>query len=415
MIAYLPQIKEHELLYSWLARAYAHSGLSAEQFSKEIIQKSSAYLDYKFWNQYYPEFKEVLLSQLSIEDLIINHTMFKNFARFLPLEQRLTAWNHALELKPNVRQHLSIPLRDSIYHLRFCEKCVCKDQMIGEIYFRTVHQIRELVVCPLCGVGLEDTNLVDHKGRQNVFKSLEQLNPLGLAKRLYTKDDINRRVAKYVYQVDELPIEFNNNVLIGDYLTSRLEGTKYISRRGQQRNLDILFSDISTFYQELEYFTLTKRRLAAILLNQSFNNYEICLICYFLKIEPTALTQPTLPQNSITVRFDTQLREFHNQGFTNNQIALKMGVDHEAVRQILKGTYNLTHKSGPRYIPQKWPWKRIDREISKKLVNAIRNLKDKGIKINKRNLSIELGLKDFSWRNLPLTKEVYKNVKNVSE
>jgi hypothetical protein len=286
--------------------------------------------------------------------------------------------------------------------------------MKGETYFRKTHQLQELAVCPLCGVGLENTNLVDDKAKQNVFKSLEQLNPLGLAKRLYTNDEMDRRVAEYVYEVNELPIEFHSNVLIGDYLTSRLEGTKYLSARGQQRNIDILFLDISTFYKDLENFTLTKRRLAAILLNQSFNNYEVCLISYFLEIEPSELTQPTLPETPITVRFDNRVRELNKEGISMNQIALRMNVDHEAVRQILKGTYNLTHKSGPRYTPQKWPWKRIDREISKKLVNAIRNLKDKGIKINKRNLSIELGLKDFSWRNLPITKEVYKNVKNVS-
>jgi hypothetical protein len=411
MIAYLPQIKDHELLYSWLARTYAYSGISAEQFSKEIIQKSSAYLDYKFWNQYYPEFKEVLLSQLSIEDLILNHTMFKYYARFLPLEQRLTAWNHALELKPNVRQYLSIPLRDSIYKLRYCPKCVCKDQMIGETYFRTVHQIRELVVCPSCGVGLENTNLVDHKGRQNVFKSLEQLNPLGVANRLYAMDDIDRRVAEYVYQVNELPIEFHSNVLIGDFLTSRLEGTKYLSPRGQQRNLDILFSDISVFYQDLEKFTLTKRRLASILLNQSFNNYEVCLISYFLAIEPSELTKPTLPETPVTVRFDKRVRQLNKEGISMNQIALRMNVDHEAVRQILKGTYDIEKSQKAKYRPPKWDFAKIDKETSEKLPRTIKALRDRGTKINKHNVSLALGLKDSSWRSLPMTKRIYQKHK----
>jgi hypothetical protein len=223
--------------------------------------------------------------------------------------------------------------------------------MKDETYFKTLHQIRELVVCPLCGVGLESTDLVDYKGRQNVFKSLDQLNPLGVANRLYANDDINRRVAEYVYQVNELPIEFHSNILIGDYLTSRLEGTKYLSPRGQQRNLDILFLDISIFYKDLENFTLTKRRLAAILLNQSFNNFEICLICYFLGIEPSELTQPTLPETPVTVRFDNRVRELNKEGISMNQIALRMNVDHEAVRQILKGTYDIKKSQTAKHRP----------------------------------------------------------------
>jgi hypothetical protein len=411
MIAYLPQIKEHELLYSWLARAYAHSGLSAEQFSKEIIEKSNSYIDYKFWNQYFPEFKEVLLSQLSIEDLILNHTMFKYYARFIPLEQRLTAWNHALELRPNVRQHLSIPLRDSIYQLRYCPKCVCKDQTKGETYFKNTHQIRELVVCPLCGVGLESTDLVDYKGRQNVFKSLEQLNPSGSSNRLYGMDDINRKIAEYVFQVHELPMDLNSKVLIGDYLTSRLEGTKYLSPRGQQRNLDILFSDVSTFYQGLENFTLTKRRLAAILLNQSFNNYEVCLISCFLGIEPSELTQPTLPQNSVTVRFDNRVRELNKEGISMNQIALRMNVDHEAVRQILKGTYEIEKSKKAKHRPSKFDWNRIDQECSNEAAAIIKKLRKKGIPITKRVIAKELKLKDASLRNLPILAALIKSKK----
>jgi len=283
--------------------------------------------------------------------------------------------------------------------------------MKGETYFRKAHQLQELSVCPLCGLGLENTNLVDDKAKQNVFKSLEQLNPLGLAKRLYTKDDINRRVAEYVYQVDELPIEFNNNVLIGDYLTSCLESTKYLSPRGQQRNLDILFLDISVFYKDLEKFTLTKRRLAAILLNQSFNNYEVCLISYFLGIEPSELTQPTLPETPVTVRFDNRVRELNKEGISMNQIALKMGVDHEAIRQILKGTYDIEKSQTAKHRPSKWGWTKIDKESSEKLPTIIKTLRDGGTNITKHNISLALGLKDSSWRSLPKTKGNYRKMK----
>jgi hypothetical protein len=283
--------------------------------------------------------------------------------------------------------------------------------MIGETYFRTVHQIRELVVCPLCGVGLENTNLVDDKTRQNVFKSLEQLSPLGVANRLYAKDDIDRRVAEYVYQVNELPIEFQSTILIGDFLTSRLEGTKYLSPRGQQRNLDILFSDISVFYQDLEKFTLTKRRLASILLNQSFNNYEVCLISYFLAIEPSELTKPTLPETPVTVRFDKRVRQLNKEGISMNQIALRMNVDHEAVRQILKGTYDIEKSQKAKYRPPKWDFAKIDKETSEKLPRTIKALRDRGTKINKHNVSLALGLKDSSWRSLPMTKRIYQKHK----
>jgi hypothetical protein len=165
------------------------------------------------------------------------------------------------------------------------------------------------------------------------------------------------------------------------------------------------------FATALENFTLTKRRLAAILLNQSFNNFEICLICYFLGIEPSELTQPTLPETPVTVRFDNGVRELNKEGISMNQIALRMNVDHEAIRQILKGTYDIEKSQTAKHRPSKFDWNRIDQECSNRLTNLIRSLREKGIPITKRNLSAELGLKDISWRSLPKTKGNYRKMK----
>jgi hypothetical protein len=98
-----------------------------------------------------------------------------------------------------------------------------------------------------------------------------------------------------------------------------------------------------------------------------------------------------------------------------NQIALRMNVDHEAVRQILKGAYDIKKSQTAKHRPSKFDWNRIDQESSNRLTNLIRSLREKGMPITKRNLSAELGLKDISWRSLPMTKRIYRKHKSISK
>jgi hypothetical protein len=70
-------------------------------------------------------------------------------------------------------------------------------------------------------------------------------------------------------------------------------------------------------------------------------------------------------------------------------------------------TIEINKPQGVKYKPSKWDWEKIDKEVSEKLPTIIKNLEDSGTKITKHTLSLTLGLKDFPWRSLPMTKRVY--------
>jgi hypothetical protein len=98
-----------------------------------------------------------------------------------------------------------------------------------------------------------------------------------------------------------------------------------------------------------------------------------------------------------------------------NQIALRMNVDHEAVRQILKGTYDIEKSQKAKHRPSKFNWKKIDIDCVSKLPSLIEQLKSQGYKcITKKLVAQELGLKDASLRNLTKLKKLIKEANATS-
>lgn len=412
-IGFLPLIYEHETFYSWLSRAHVRSGQSGASFAGEIILKSSPYVDLNFFNTFKVEFIDLLKTQISIEELVLEHTLFKHYARFLPLDKRTLAYEHALALKPNLRRYLPIPLfkNEGHYKIRYCPKCIARARdNRGESYFKTIHQIREIQVCARCGdIPLSSTDIEDFKGKQIVFKSLEECNPKDVPDFIYPKGDIHRTVSDYVYEVYSQPLNLTHDVPIGKYLRTHL--SKYMSARGEQIDLTRLEQDMAVFYKDLRDYPITKKRLATILLDKYINTYDICLIALFLDIDPIKLCNPSLPKESKTDVFDGKVMELYAQGKSITEIGRFMFVHHEVIRNIVHGVYDKPKSDKARFKPSKYNWERIDKETSENLPRTIKTLRDKGTKINKHNLSLELGLKDSSWRSLPLTRRIYKKLK----
>ena len=56
---------------------------------------------------------------------------------------------------------------------------------------------------------------------------------------------------------------------------------KYFSPRGEQKDLNKIFDDISTFYKDLPSYNLTKARLATIYRDEYLNVFNIYLIGLF--------------------------------------------------------------------------------------------------------------------------------------
>jgi hypothetical protein len=147
--------------------------------------------------------------------------------------------------------------------------------------------------------------------------------------------DLEYQTAEYVMKVFDAPMDYDNDVLIGKFLKSRLEGTKYTSLRGEQVFARILHEDLTDHYQNLLPLTLSQwYHTQKIFCSQTFHTYDICLVAMFLEISMEDLLNPALPEFTLQQRFDAQLRLLRSQGMTQKAAAAVMGVTLDTIKSL---------------------------------------------------------------------------------
>ena len=414
MIKFLPIIYPDESVYSYLCRLYVHSGYVWHRgFAEEVFNLWSEAPEYNFINALNDNFRKTLERYIPYERLLLEHTLFPHYARFLPKERRRKAYEYALTNRPFLHKYLSIPNDKKNYYLRYCPKCVEADRKhYGECYFHIQHFIPSVHVCPTHVCGLVDTTVPNTKQRSSILMPLEQIiTAEGIGETVeYDADDINIRVAKYINDVLHQPLDLDTDALIGDYLTVKLRD-EYVSPRGEQRNLTELDRDMAVYFKGLDFYDITKQRLAYVFRNNSFNAYDILLVAMFENIAPEDLCTYSGYTEPKHILFDRQVRELRQQGMSQAEIAGIMNVNHEVIRQILLGTYDKPKSNAVPYRNPKWDWETIDDTCCKEFKSRIASVSPEG-KATKRKVAELFGLKDRSLRNLPRLKKMIADYNN---
>ena len=94
MISYLPPIYPYELVYSWFCRYYVHSGCFTHKMAlDDILYSRHNNPSKEFVGHLSLEAKEKIQLIYPLEDLVLNHnhTLFPQYARFLPSERKKNA------------------------------------------------------------------------------------------------------------------------------------------------------------------------------------------------------------------------------------------------------------------------------------------------------------------------------------
>ena len=166
MISYFPAAYPDELLYSQLARYYVKSGYMAYTYAAEELYVSKIVRpDMEFVNVFTPDALRMISKDMTMEDVVIKHTMFPYYGRFLPLERRQRAFHALVSMQGNYHNLLPIPTRKSSSDrcLRYCPVCADQDrQEHGETYWHRTHQIIGLVACPVHGCYLIHNGVLRH-------------------------------------------------------------------------------------------------------------------------------------------------------------------------------------------------------------------------------------------------------------
>lgn len=333
MIGFMPEIYPDELVYSWFARYYAHSGHSAYVFAVEDLMKSrNVRADVEFLNRMNPDVREVITGMVPMEDLILRHTMFPS-VRFAQHSRINTALQSMVRQEGDVHNLLPLPTSNIPRYVKYCPVCAAEDrEQFGEAFWRRSALLRNVDVCARHKCRLKSTTiLIAGKQSPRLYVAEEEIRDMETE---FVDDCLELQFAQYMTEVFQAPIDFSNGVGIGNFLNSKLEGTKYLSARGKMRNVSMLFQDFMDFYGKLPQQGITKlSQMQKVFTGYRNDFYEICQMAFFLGIGVDELINPKLPEKSQTELFNEKVEELYQAGLGCHRIARAVGSSSSTVRK----------------------------------------------------------------------------------
>ena len=381
MIAYLPQPYEDELFYSVLCRAYIHSGyFSHKEALKDMLYTKSNNPSIELLGHFNTDFESLIKQVYPIEQLIYNHTMYPQYARFIPLEQKKEAMHH-LVIDYCDPHHLFciLPRADTDLHLKYCPLCVKEDRdKYGEAYWHRQHQIRNMKICPKHLCYLEKSDVLAKSEKVFTLSSTEEHTPI-ISPRMATNSHLIE-YSRYMAAVFASPIDFSTDVPISSIFYYALRSSKYMPKSTKARNTKMLSKDLKNFYESIGLIEIASiHQLQRTMLGDRFDFSVVCQIAFFLGISVKDLTHPNL---------------------TKQQIAL------EQTSHYIKGKPTID-------------WDALDGEIAPRLeqlaYDTYHGVSGRPSRVSERFVYRELNLNAHSLENLPRCRAILKQYSETYE
>lgn len=411
-VAYFPSVYPDELIYSVLARYSVHSGyLNYREVAKDLFFNFNASPEIEFINRLKPEIMEQLTRRMDWEEIIKEHTMFSYYGRFLPRERKIKAFQALRNMTGNYNDLLAIPKRktSSQRFLRFCPLCVKTDrQQYGETYWHRQHQIPQINICPEHGCRLSQSNVTMSGTASPKLISAEQ-EAVESEDILYG-NGIEKCIAKYMQKLLWSDMNMTNDIPVGEFFHSRMSKTKYLSVRGEQRNIKQFYQDFMNYYVQLPEQGLTELwQIQKVLTNYRCNPYEICQMAMFLDISVEDLNDRKLPQKSQPQMFDELVEQMYESGGSYNQIARELGVSSRTVRLVGKQTARKKKQYSAKCGAKSNNWEQIDKENLPLVRTVIQQLwgqdNERPHRVTEYAVSKKMGFSDKKFQQLPLCRE----------
>ena len=307
MISYFPAIYPDELVYSWFCRCYVHSGFfSSKSAMQELYCKRSDNPSKEFIGNLNPGAMNQIAKMYPLDKLVLEHTMYPQYARFIPLEQKKTAL-YRLGHDNCDAHHLFcvLPRSEGEHYLRFCPLCVNEDrETCGETYWHRKHQIRNMGICTKHRCRLVESSVPAKSEQSFTFCPAEHC--IGHNKVAFEEEPQMIRLASYLDSVFDAPIDFNKDIPISSILYDGLSRTKYLKPSGRSRYTKTLADDLNVFYGGMGLCNIASMyQIQRVLLGNRSDFSVVCQIAFFLGMEPEELTSSTLTPEQIQQEQDS--------------------------------------------------------------------------------------------------------------
>lgn len=307
MIAYLPTIYPDELVYSWFCRYYVHSGCFTHKMAlQELYCNRSDNPSKEFIGNLKPEARSEIAKMYLLDMLTLNHTLFPQYARFIPLEQRKNALYHIGHDSCDIHHLFCVlPRTGDEQYLRYCPLCAVEDRkQYGEAYWHRKHQLRNVNVCTKHRCRLK-TTAIPAKSEQNyTFYPAE--NVIRDSTVVYEDNLTAIRFASYIEAIFDAPMDFENDITISSILYHGMSRTKYLKPSGRSRYTKMLADDMKAFYEKLGLCSIASMyQIQRVLLGSRFDFSVVCQIAFFLGMTFEELTSPSLTLSQIQKEQDS--------------------------------------------------------------------------------------------------------------
>ncbi len=297
MISYLPEIYPDELVYSWFCRYYVHSGcLTHSMALKEILYNRCNNPSKEFLGHLNPDMLSAMHRMYPINEVILRHTMYPQYARFIPQEQKKKALYHIGFDFCDVHHLFAIlPRSESDLYLKYCPICADEDRrQYGEAYWHRIHQIRNMQICTRHNCKLVNSSVVAKS--EQTFTLCPAESYIVDPKTIIETDLLKIAFAQYMVDAFNAPMNFEKDVPVSAVLYHGMQNTKYLKATGKTRYTKQLADDINTYYDRLYIGDIASlSQIQRVLLGgDRFDFSVICQIAFYIGMDIEALTNPML-------------------------------------------------------------------------------------------------------------------------
>lgn len=303
MKLYFPDIYPDELAYSWFARYGIYEGFPANIQILDAIYCNRA-LDNpskEFVGNINNKVKEYIDSKYSLQKFVLDHTMFPQYARFLPAEQKVNAIHKICHEFDDIHHILPIvPRCEKERYFKYCPICAEEDRkQYGETYWHRKHQIRNIIICTKHKCKLNNSIVPANNKDSRLLISAEEVLPYK-SDIIYANNQLQLQFGTYIANIFDKPMNFNNNIPIRATLYFYMKDTEYMQSNGRYKHMKKLIDDMHEYYNTAEINEFTNRsKIQNLLMGNAYDLSTIYQIGFFFKIPVKELTSSKLTKKHI--------------------------------------------------------------------------------------------------------------------
>lgn len=307
MIAYMPTIYPDELVYSWFCRYYVHSGcFSHKTVLQELYCKKSDYLSKEFIGNLNNEAMEQIDEIYSLDKLVLDHTMYSQYARFVPLTEKKEALYRLGHDSCDVHRLFPVlPRNEGERYLRYCPLCVKEDREIyGEAYWHRKHQIRNMCICTQHKCRLMESSVLAKSEQSFTFFPAE--NYTYDREAVFENDLSVIQYMEYLVSVFDSVMDFDSDIPISSILYDGMSRTKYLKPSRRSRYTKMLADDMGEFYGSMGICSVASvYQIQKVLLENLYDFSVVCQIAFYLRMGAEELTASSLTKDQIQQEQDS--------------------------------------------------------------------------------------------------------------